>query len=127
MPSTIGATARQARLILMGTALLLTLGMGMRQSFGLFLGPVTHDLALTASDFTLALDAFEVAEAFEVPLHFLMTPAHHQRHAFEMMGHQRQFLSMPWHRAEGDGPARSYFIWGATAAMLRNLYHFLAV
>jgi MFS family permease len=29
--------------------------MGMRQSFGLFLGPVTQDLALTASDFTLAL------------------------------------------------------------------------
>ena len=29
--------------------------MGMRQSFGLFLGPITHDLALTASDFTLAL------------------------------------------------------------------------
>ena len=45
----------QARLILLGTALLLILGMGMRQSFGLFLGPVTHDLAVTAADFTLAL------------------------------------------------------------------------
>jgi MFS family permease len=45
----------QARLILIGTALLLTLGMGMRQSFGLFLAPVTHDLAITAADFTLAL------------------------------------------------------------------------
>ncbi len=44
----------QARLILIGTALLLTLGMGMRQSFGLFLGPVTHDLAIAAADFTLA-------------------------------------------------------------------------
>ena len=55
MLSTIGPTARQARRILIGTALLLTLGMGMRQSFGLFLGPITHDLALTASDFTLAL------------------------------------------------------------------------
>lgn len=55
MPSTIGAAAHQARWILIGTALLLTLGMGMRQSFGLFLGPVTSDLALTASDFTLAL------------------------------------------------------------------------
>jgi MFS family permease len=29
--------------------------MGMRQSFGLFLAPVTHDLAITAADFTLAL------------------------------------------------------------------------
>ena len=42
-------------MILIGTAVLLTLGMGMRQSFGLFLAPVTHDLAVTAADFTLAL------------------------------------------------------------------------
>lgn len=45
----------QARLILIGTALLLTLGMGIRQSFGLFLAPVTQDLAISAADFTLAL------------------------------------------------------------------------
>jgi MFS family permease len=55
MPGTIVPSGRQARLILIGTALLLTLGMGMRQSFGLFLTPVTHDLAVTAADFTLAL------------------------------------------------------------------------
>jgi MFS family permease len=48
-------SASQARLILIGTALLLTLGMGIRQSFGLFLSPVTHDLGVTAGDFTLAL------------------------------------------------------------------------
>jgi len=46
---------RQARLILIGTALLLTLGMGIRQSYGLFLTPVTRDLGVTAADFTLAL------------------------------------------------------------------------
>jgi hypothetical protein len=63
-----------------------------------------------------------VAEAFEVPLAFLMTPAHHRRHVFAYDGGQRQFLSMPWRRAAHDG---DYFIWGATAAMLRNLYHFL--
>jgi len=34
---------------------LLALGMGTRQSFGLFLTPITHDLAVTAADFTLAL------------------------------------------------------------------------
>jgi predicted MFS family arabinose efflux permease len=45
----------QARLILIGIALLLTLGMGIRQSFGLFLTPVTRDLGVTAADFTLAL------------------------------------------------------------------------
>jgi MFS family permease len=44
-----------ARLILVGAALLLSLGMGIRQSFGLFLTPVTQDLALTAADFTLTV------------------------------------------------------------------------
>ncbi|HEX3864685.1 MAG TPA: MFS transporter [Stellaceae bacterium] len=43
------------RLILVGAAVLLSLGMGLRQSLGLFLTPVTRDLALTASDFTLAV------------------------------------------------------------------------
>jgi MFS family permease len=55
MSPTVAPTTVQARHILLGTALLLTLGMGIRQSFGLFLGPVTQDLALTAADFTLAL------------------------------------------------------------------------
>ena len=43
------------RQILIGAAVLLSLGMGMRQSLGLFLTPLTKDLALTASDFTLAV------------------------------------------------------------------------
>lgn len=55
MPRTIVPSGSQVRLILIGTALLLTLGMGMRQSFGLFLAPVTSDLMVTAADFTLAL------------------------------------------------------------------------
>jgi 8-oxo-dGTP pyrophosphatase MutT (NUDIX family) len=87
---------------------------------------VTPVVALVQPPFTLQLDAFEVAEAFEVPLSFLMTPAHHQRHVFEWQGRRRQFLSMPWEGRSGDGVPRRYFIWGATAAMLRNLYGFLA-
>ena len=55
MSRTIAPGGSEARLILIGTALLLTLGMGIRQSFGLFLTPVTQDLAVTAADFTLAL------------------------------------------------------------------------
>ena len=55
MSPTIHLSGGQARLILIGTALLLALGMGIRQSFGLFLTPVTYDLAVTAADFTLAL------------------------------------------------------------------------
>ena len=86
---------------------------------------VTPVVALVRPPFDLRLDAFEVAEAFEVPLDYLMTPAHHQRHEFEWQGQRRQFLSMPWDGPGGDGRPRRYFIWGATAAMLRNLYGFL--
>ncbi|GAA0748576.1 CoA pyrophosphatase [Ideonella azotifigens] len=84
---------------------------------------VTPVVALVSPDHTLQLDAFEVAAAFEVPLAFLMTPAHHQHHSFDNGGLQRQFLSMPWQSPGGE----EYFIWGATAAMLRNLYHLLVV
>ncbi|MDN3921922.1 NUDIX hydrolase [Roseateles violae] len=89
---------------------------------------VSPVVALVRPGFNLTLDAFEVDEAFEVPLAFLMDPAHHQRHRFSWEGGERQFLSMPWiapDPAEGGVP-REYFIWGATAAMLRNLYRFLA-
>lgn len=87
---------------------------------------VTPVVALVRPGFTLAIDSFEVAEAFEVPLAFLMDPAHHRRHAFEFGGERRQFLSMPWQGVDAAGQPREYFIWGATAAMLRNLYAFLA-
>jgi len=86
---------------------------------------VTPIVALVRPPFELALDAFEVAEAFEVPLQFLMTPAHHHRHEAEFGGVRRQFLSMPWRGVDAQGQPREYFIWGATAAMLRNLYSFL--
>ncbi|MBV8121350.1 MAG: MFS transporter [Alphaproteobacteria bacterium] len=46
---------RSTRRILIGAAVLLSLGMGLRQSLGLFLTPVTRDLALTATSFTLAV------------------------------------------------------------------------
>src|SRR6187401_2838889 len=55
MTRTFGPSRNDARRILTGAALLLALGMGIRQSFGLFLTPVTQDLALTAADFTMAL------------------------------------------------------------------------
>ena len=41
--------------IIGGAALLMCLGMGMRQSFGLFMVPITGDLGLSISDFTFAL------------------------------------------------------------------------
>jgi MFS family permease len=55
MSRTIAPDGSRARLILIGTALLLILGRGISQSFGLFLTPITQDLAITAADFTVAL------------------------------------------------------------------------
>ena len=85
---------------------------------------VTPVIALVRPPFQLQLDAQEVAAAFEVPLAFLMNPANHQRHSFELGGYRREFLSMPWPRSDGSG--EPHLIWGATAAMLRNLYRFLS-
>jgi 8-oxo-dGTP pyrophosphatase MutT (NUDIX family) len=82
---------------------------------------VTPVVALITPGFTLKLDSFEVAEAFEVPLAFLMNPANHRLHEVQLASGRRNFLSMPY---EADG--KLYFIWGATAAMIRNLYRFLA-
>ncbi len=62
-----------------------------------------------------------LADAFEVPLQFLMNPAHHHRHAIEWAGARREWFSIPYM----DG-SNERCIWGATAAMLRNFYRFLA-
>lgn len=87
---------------------------------------VTPVVAFIRPGYSLQLDPAEVAETFEAPLAFLMDPAHHRRHRFEFGGEARQFLSMPWTDATARGGPREFFIWGATAAMLRNLYRFLA-
>lgn len=79
---------------------------------------VTPIVSLVRPPFELRADPFEVAEIFEVPLAFLMDGANHQRRTIELpngMG-TRTFYAMPYDR---------FFIWGATAGMLRNLYHFL--
>ncbi len=74
-------------------------------------------VALVHPPFALTLDAFEVAEAFEVPLAFLLDPANHQRReAMTDDGEIRRFTAMPY---------GSHFVWGATAAMLRNFYLFM--
>jgi MFS family permease len=54
--------------ILVGAAVMLTLSMGIRQTFGLFMQPVTKDLALTVSDFTLALSVQNLAWGFLQPV-----------------------------------------------------------
>ena len=92
---------------------------------------VTPVIALVSPEFELAPNADEVQDIFEVPLTFLMNPAHHRRHAFEWQGTQRHWFSMPYQEprcaADGQIDLVERFIWGATAAMLRNFYRFLVV
>ncbi len=73
-------------------------------------------VALVREGFTIAPHEGEVAAVFEVPLAFLMDPAHHERHSREWQGKQRFYYAMPW---------QDRYIWGATAGMIRNLYHLM--
>ncbi len=82
---------------------------------------VTPVVALVRPGFTLVHQPAEVADAFEVPLAFLMDPANHRRHAFEWEGVPREWFSMPYADPQGER-----FIWGATAGILRNFYRFLS-
>lgn len=79
---------------------------------------ITPVVGLAQPPFTLHADPVEVAEIFEVPLAFLMDGMHHQRRSAIFPGGygRRTFYAMPYDR---------FFIWGATAGMLRNLFHFL--
>ena len=86
---------------------------------------VTPVVALVRPGFQLQPNPAEVADVFEVPLRFLMNPAHHRRHVYEFDGAQREWLSMPYTSETPEEPKERY-IWGATAAMLRNFYRFLA-
>ena len=77
---------------------------------------VTPVVGLVSPPFELEPDTFEVAEIFEVPLAVLLDPMNHQRNRVVAQGVERQYYAMPY------GP---YYIWGATAGMLMNLYRFL--
>ena len=85
---------------------------------------VTPVVALVQPGFTLHPNADEVADVFEVPLAFLMNPAHHQRQAFEWQGQRREWFAMPYRDLNAGGTQR--YIWGATAGMLRNFYRLLS-
>jgi 8-oxo-dGTP pyrophosphatase MutT (NUDIX family) len=64
-------------------------------------------------DYRLKINPDEVADAFEVPLEFLMTPGNHQRLKRDWKGIERQYYAMPFN---------DRYIWGVTAGILRNLY-----
>lgn len=75
-------------------------------------------VGLVTPPFELKPDPFEVAEVFEVPLAFLLDESNHQRHSVHLRGALRHYYAMPY----GD-----YFIWGATAGMIRSLTERLVV
>ena len=54
--------------ILIGASLMLTLSMGLRQWLGIFLQPLTHDIGISVSDFTLAIAVQNLAWGFLQPL-----------------------------------------------------------
>ena len=90
---------------------------------------ITPVVALVKPGFQLQPNPGEVADVFEVPLRFLMNPAHHQRHETEFDGVLRQWLSMPYTEPMDEAAgseSRERYIWGATAGMLRNFYRFLS-
>ena len=59
--------------ILMGASLMLSLSMGLRQSLGIFLQPLTHDVGISVSDFTQAIAVQNLAWGFLQPLAGAMT------------------------------------------------------
>lgn len=78
---------------------------------------VTPVVGIVSPDFDPTPDPYEVAEVFETPLAFLLDSANHHRHTGWFNGNPRKWWAMPY----GD-----YYIWGATAGMLMNLYERLA-
>ena len=85
---------------------------------------VTPVVVWVKQEVQLQANPSEVADVFEVPLAFLMNPAHHQLHEYEWQGLRRRWYSMPYDEPQ-DQVIKQRFIWGATAGMLRNFYHFL--
>jgi 8-oxo-dGTP pyrophosphatase MutT (NUDIX family) len=57
-------------------------------------------------------DPFEVAEVFEVPLHFVLDPQNHRRQSYRRGSLTRGYYVLPY---------QGRFIWGATAGILVNL------
>jgi 8-oxo-dGTP pyrophosphatase MutT (NUDIX family) len=70
-------------------------------------------VARVIPNYELRINASEVADAFEVPLAFVMDAANHKRASRDWKGVTRHYYEMPF----GER-----YIWGVTAGILRNLY-----
>lgn len=78
---------------------------------------ITPVVALVALPLALALDRFEVAEAFEVPLALVLSSASYRTDSRVINRIEHRFHVLPY---------KNYNIWGATAAILVNLRQVLA-
>ncbi len=74
---------------------------------------ITPVVGLVEPRFSLTLEEFEVAEAFEVPLSHVLDPVNHERSTLVWRGAERHFYAVRY----GER-----YIWGATAGMIVNLY-----
>lgn len=70
-------------------------------------------VAIVRTGFALALDQAEVADAFEVPLDFLMDERNHHTHVRTWGGAERRYYAMPF---------QERYIWGATAGIMKNMH-----
>lgn len=75
-------------------------------------------VAIIEKPWTPSPDPNEVAEVFEPPLDWLMDPGNRQRHHHDRDGVRRYYYAMPWN---------GFYIWGATAGMLKGLSDRIAV
>ena len=73
---------------------------------------VTPVVSIVSETFVPKPDASEVAEVFSTPLAHLMRPQNYGVQSRRWRGQKRFFFTVPW------GP---YYIWGATARILRAL------
>lgn len=73
---------------------------------------VTPVLAMLAGPFEPVPEAGEVDEVFTVPLAYLTDPANYRIERRRWRGAWRRYYAVPW------GP---YYVWGATARILRGL------
>ena len=81
---------------------------------------ITPVVALVQPNAQWQANPNEVAQVFEVPLAFVMDAGNHWQHEAQVLGETLQWWSMPY--AE---QGQTHYIWGATAAMLRNFYRMM--
>ena len=74
-------------------------------------------VGIVPADVEWRLNPGEVADAFEVPLGFLMAEVSHQKRSMVWQEKERYFWAMPWSDAAGERE-----IWGLTAGIIRMIW-----